>query len=342
MPGELSHNLPWLFTSGNRILRADNSQPVLLRGVNRSGFEYTHPSNAGFLAAQCTIDEIRTIVTDWGANIIRLPFNQDWALNGTGGYTGDQYLAALDEVISWAADLGAYTILDLQWLDAGTVYGHTTDRSGVSRDNHVPPTPNPGTIDLWCLLANRYRNEPAVLFDLLNEPHDPLPDDLLPLYLVAPDGAIVQSDGDFVGPREWLPWARRLTEEIRRIRPDGLILVAGVDWAFDLRKIRVDAANIVYSAHIYSNRPDKTWGRALGGSDEAPVFVGEWGGHDEDLDFGKNLAQLMRQQGLGWAAWSWVDDPQLVLPPGAPAYQPTLFGQLVRNELMSGELSPGA
>jgi endoglucanase len=336
MSRELSHSLPWLLTSGNRIVRADISQPVLLRGVNRSGFEYSRPSEEGFLAAaQCTNAEIQAIVTGWSANIIRLPFNQDWVLNGANGHSAEEYMATLDQVISWAAALGAYTILDLQWLDVSTVYGSTKDANGVSEDNHVPPTPNPYSIDLWSILAGRYRDEPAVLFDLLNEPHDPLDDDFLPLYLVAPDGTIVQSDSDFVGPNEWVQWAMRLTNAIRSVRPNGLILVGGVDWAFDLHGIRVDAPNIVYSTHIYPNRADNTWNQAIGGSSEVPVFVGEWGGHDGDLNFGRNLAGVMRRQGLGWTAWSWVDDPRLVQPPRAPAYQPTAFGQLVRNELLS-------
>jgi len=51
MNGELSHNLPPLITSGNRILSAGTGTPVLLRGLNRSGMEYSEPSEAGFLGA---------------------------------------------------------------------------------------------------------------------------------------------------------------------------------------------------------------------------------------------------------------------------------------------------
>jgi hypothetical protein len=57
----------------------------------------------------------------------------------------------MDQVISWAAALGAYTILDLQWLDAETVYGHLQQRDGKTSDNHVPPTPNSESILLWRL-----------------------------------------------------------------------------------------------------------------------------------------------------------------------------------------------
>jgi len=334
MRGELSHNQPWLVTSGNRILRSDTLQQLLLRGVNRSGLEYTEPSDAGFLAAaQFTSDEVREIIVAWRSNIIRLPFNQDWALNGRHGHSAEEYLASLDQVISWASALGAYTILDLQWLDAETVYGHTKGPDHAKVDNHVPPTPNADTLGLWKALAARYRDEPAVLFDLLNEPHDPLGDDFLPIHVIGPDGTVLDSNGAFVRSEQWVPWAARLVTEVRGIRPNGLILIGGVDWAFDLRGIRVDAPNIVYSAHIYPNRNAATWRNAIGGSSDVPVFVGEWGGTSADLAFGQELVEVIGQQGLGWTAWSWVDDPQLVQPPRAPNYQPTAFGELVRNEL---------
>jgi endoglucanase len=335
MRGELSHGLPELVTSGNRILRADSMQPVLLRGVNRSGLEYTEPSDEGFLAAaQFTEEEVRQIVSKWRSNVVRLPFNQAWALYGRHGHGAEEYLGCMDLVISWCASLGAYTILDLQWLDAETVYGHTEAPDHTKADNHVPPTPNADTILLWNTLAARYRDEPAVLFDILNEPHDRLEDDVLPIHVIDPDGDVVESDSSRVGPAQWVPWATRLVTEVRKIRPNGIVVVGGVDWAFDLRGIQVNAANIVYSAHIYSNRNPDDWWKAIGNSAEIPVFVGEWGGTEDQLAFGRTLADLMRQQGLGWTAWSWVDYPPLVQAPRSPNYQPTPFGELVRNELL--------
>jgi hypothetical protein len=64
--GELSHDLRGLVTSGNRILLSDTMQPLLLRGVNRSGLEYTEPTGGGFLApAGFTGEEVREIVLRW-------------------------------------------------------------------------------------------------------------------------------------------------------------------------------------------------------------------------------------------------------------------------------------
>ena len=334
MSGELSHGLPSLITAGNRILRADEMSPVLLRGVNRSGLEYSEPDADGFLSAARIIqDEIHEIVSGWHANILRIPFNQDWCLNGRGVHSSEEYLASLDQVIAWAAELGAYTILDLQWLDAETVYGTTDHPTQGRAATHVAPTPNEQTVMLWRTLAARYFNETAVLFDLMNEPHDALEDDPHPLNLIGSDGSVAPSNETRLSAREWSRWALGLTAAIRQIKQDGIIMVGGVDWAFDLSGIRVDAPNIVYSTHIYPNRRRRDWSKALGRYREVPIFVGEWGGTEHDVAFGAALAMQMRSLGVGWTAWSWNDFPPLVESPGAPIYKATPFGALVQNEL---------
>jgi hypothetical protein len=47
MTTRLSHNLPPLRTSGNRIINSVTGVPILLRGINRSGLEYSDPDEQG-------------------------------------------------------------------------------------------------------------------------------------------------------------------------------------------------------------------------------------------------------------------------------------------------------
>jgi hypothetical protein len=142
MNGELSNGLAALGTSGNRIINLDRGEPILLRGVNRSGLEYAGPDEQGFLSgASLSRSEIEFIVKEWRCNIIRLPFNQDFVLRGRLGRSGEEYQKAIDQVIYWASLFGAYTLLDLQWLDADRVYGG--DR------NFVAPLPNIESLELF-------------------------------------------------------------------------------------------------------------------------------------------------------------------------------------------------
>jgi endoglucanase len=359
----LSGSLPSLSTAGAHIVNAATGARVRLIGVNRSGLEYAEPTRGvgsgagsgsgwGFLdAAGITAEEIAAIVDGWRARVIRVPFNQDFVLRGRRGHSVEAYLAAIDQVIAWAATRGAYTLLDLQWLDADRVFGTNSDMSF----NRVPALPDALSIDVWRVLAARYRDEPAVLFDIFNEPHTPMADDSNEVVGIMPGGAAadasrampsVDADGlplppvlvplatRHVGMREWQPWARVLIDTIRAEHPAALIFVAGVGWAYDLRGMPLleredDAtsrplANIVYNTHVYPwcatrrgrfafSTWEAEWDRAFGHlAARVPVFAGEWGGGTEDLTWGERLLRYFDAHDIGWCAWSWADRPHLI------------------------------
>ena len=353
----LSNNLPRLATAGRAIVDAESGQPVILRGVNRSGLEYAEPAERGFLAsAGISESELEHIVRVWGANVVRIPFNQDWLLNGRGRFSGTDYLEAIDRIIFWASRGGAYTLLDLQWLDADAPRGWNRDGSC----NRVAALPNAASIHVWGIIAERYRSQSAVLFDIFNEPHDPIRGETTLLDLVDDEGRIHPITTPRVGMPEWQPWARQLVRTIRESHPRSLIFVPGVRWAYDLRgmplTVRNGASevfpNVVYSTHVYpwcgrplrlkygyaraALRRDKSpsWREAFGSlARHSPVFIGEWGGGPEHVKWGESLARYARWLGIGWTAWSWSDWPRLVLDAQAQRYDETDFGRLVRLQL---------
>lgn len=277
--------LPALATRDNKIIRREDGEPIRLRGVNRSGLEYAN------LGANITEQQIGHIVSEWGSNIIRLPFNQDWALNGRADFTAEQYLQSIDQVIAWTSSLGAYTLLDLQWINT---------------EVKIAPLPDFNSPRLWRTLAERYRNEPSVLYDLYNEPHD-------------------------TTAADWRYWATLLTDTIRAVHPEALIFISGLDWGYDLRNVQIEARDVVYSTHVYPWKTSPKWDRAFGDlADEVPVFAGEWGGRNDHLDWGSWLVSYLNELDIGWTAWSWVDDPHLQFDGVA-----TPFGALVKNALSS-------
>jgi hypothetical protein len=297
--------LPALKTAGNRIVECETGAAVLLRGVNRSGMEYA-PSS-------WDESEFDLMVRDWGANILRIPFNQERA-TPRNGRDAEPYLRLLDRIIALAAERGAYTLLALQWLDARTVRGFDTR----GEPNFVPPLPDETSLAMWRGLAARYRDESSVLFDLLTEPHTPLSGDPL------------QNEIPRVTMREWQPWAETLIREIRAEKPDALIFVSGVNWGYDLIGFPLPSkTGVVYSTHVYRNK-GRGWDKAFGDlSREAPVFAAEWGGGHRDVKWGLRLARYLEEKGIGWTAWGWPDNPPLI----GERYQPTAFGQLVRTSL---------
>lgn len=291
-----------LGVSGNRIVSRRTGETMFLRGVNRSGLEYeTKPIPP----------EDFNAIRSWGANIVRLPFNQEWALES------ESYRALLDAAISAAAMRHMYSVLDLQWLDARYARGYLADGS----PNYVPALPDEKSVELWRMLSARYAGHPAVIFDIFNEPHDPLPGD---------DPALPRR----LTPEVWIPWATRLVEAIRQNEPDSLILVPGVNWAYDLSAYPIAGlTGIVYSTHVYRSK-GSNWAGAFGNlASLAPVFAGEWGGTDDDLAWGARLADYFAARGIGWTAWSWCDSPHLTRD-GAP----TKFGELVRSRIRGSDM----
>ena len=307
----------------------------MLRGVNRSGLEYAWlPDFLGSVGI--TEDEMEQIVRVWGANIVRVPFNQDMVLPPDGfdpnQYDPNQYLTALDTMIERAARRGAYTLLDLQWLDHTTARGTNNDGS----KNFVAPLPNLKSLELWSTLALRYREEPAVLFDIFNEPHDPLENDPVQLQGIRDDWSTFDIGSRKVTMKEWQPWAKQLVLAIRSVHPEALIFVPGINWAYNLdgHPLR-DMDGLAYSTHVYKDKaPDEdSWEDAFGElSEDVPVFAGEWGG--TDIQWGQALAEYLAKHTVGWTAWSWYNDPFLIQPPAAP-WTPTEFGKLVYQQLHS-------
>ena len=333
-------SLSWLTTAGNRIVTVDGT-PVVLRGINRSGLEYAPPIGSDFLAgARLSFSEIEEIVHGWGARVVCIPFAQSRVLETT---TSAAYLHALDTVADWVASCGAYTLLDLQWLDPDSSYGRTSDGSL----NRIAPLPSPDSCDVWRLLAERYQSNPAVLFDIYNEPHSRLPGDSHVPIGVRPDGSEYSLFDGRVTARVWREVAARLVRIIKRVHPRALTFVSGVSWGYDLRGVpfdrdqKIEPAGVVYAAHVYPSsmfehggaraaNGSRAWDRAFGAfAADAPVCITEFGGGEEHVEWGSRLLAYLQARDIGWLAWSWTDAPHLVT--GAKPKRPTPFGALVRS-----------
>jgi hypothetical protein len=301
---------PRLSVARTRIVDPQGT-PVRLRGVNRSGLEYSPRAIPD--------EDFAQIAHVWGANVVRLPFNQDWALNGGRGLTADDYLGLLDHAIEHLACHGAYALLDLHWLDARRAFG--------ARRQFVPPLPDPDSPAVWAKLAKRYAANPAVMFDLLNEPHDRTAEDPYPLW--RPDGTQYPQEHRRVSIEEWQPWAELLIDTVRADAPETLLFVSGTNWGYDLRGLPVNRPNLVYSTHVYRSKGDDWWGAFGHLAETAPVFVGEFGGGDDDVEWGRYLLDYLEDMEIGWAAWSYSDHPHLVTADA----RTTPFGEIVRQRL---------
>lgn len=328
---------PRLMVHGNKLIEGARStasptqaaaaSPRVLRGVNFSGLQYRQhhwgtpdvPSLASHTwreAAGITQDRIREIA-GWGARIIRLPINQGWVLNGVAGKNGLDYLADIDQIVDWAADEGMYTLLELHLLD---------DRL-LRTQSQTQPMPDNLSLPFWAILANRYRTDPAVIYDLCNEPHKPRQDEWT-LYKTAYGGYVPASDAGWI--ELWHEWARQIERVIHHASPDAVIFVSGIGgpcFAASLRSMPVPVPpfsvrmlrhlpNAVYSCHIYYKEQDDRDGvddsSGNRGTKDAkdwfywfgferlrrmcPIFLGEFGA--EPRDFNSNYPNVPQPQSV--------------------------------------------
>lgn len=135
-----------LRVSGNRLVDPEGRE-VWLQGVAIPGLEI-RPEGHG--AIRSTIEAVE----NWNANCIRLAVSDTfWRGEGkpgneTAGQTdgGAAYRAVIDAAVNAAANRGAYLVIDLHVYRA-------------IRAEHLA---------FWTDVATKYKNHPAVLFDLIN------------------------------------------------------------------------------------------------------------------------------------------------------------------------------
>ncbi|NTV78664.1 MAG: glycoside hydrolase family 5 protein [Clostridiales bacterium] len=206
------------------------------KGINLGGWLSQYDVNEPHKFSREEMEEhFRTFITEkdiekiasWGADHVRLPFIAKVVEEDTAhGTVCEKYITYLDQCIDWCEKNGLSILLDLHELE-----GH-----GFLPNNQVPPVLKDADIIarcvfIWKTLAERYKNRktPVIVFELLNEVHDP------EAYY-------------------WRSLYKLLVKEIRSIDQDRIILVgtneANSPFRFDELEILEDP-NIVYNFHFY-------------------------------------------------------------------------------------------
>jgi hypothetical protein len=114
-----------------------------------------------------------TKLAAWKLNVVRLPVNEDsWLGNSVTGMAGNvitlngpAYQAEVAATVKAANAAGLYVILDLHWSAPANFIGNVQNPM-ADADNSVA---------FWTSVANAFMNNPAVIFELFNEPYfDPV------------------------------------------------------------------------------------------------------------------------------------------------------------------------
>lgn len=317
--------LPALKVEGNHLV-TETGATVSLHGVDIPSLEWgqgEHLSNS------------LVVASDWGANIIRLPLSQDrWF-----GHTeerqdgGENYRKVVENFVEMAVARKCYVILDLHWSDGG-VWGRYIGQHNMPDDNSVP---------FWEDVSAKFANNPNILFDIYNEPHDVS-------WEVWRAGGMVKdmhTKADPDGTLEYhTPGMQKLLDVCRAQGAKNVIIAGGVDWAYDLRGIAKGYAlqdtngyGVIYDTHIYpmkewyshGSTTSQDWDRIIMSTGKKyPVMIGEFGNGTNHYE-GKVL-DFAKTNNLPWVAWclhpyakpSLIKDWQ---------YTPTKYGATVKDAL---------
>ena len=267
---------PQLKISGNQIVTASGGCTVRLKGVDMSGLEYSLTGDGG-AGAPTTVMPNGTNMTNyvalateaisvWHANDIRLPINQDnWCGCNSGGESAAQkadYQLMVEAVATYCENNNVYLDLDLHW--SGT-YGGTSTTAPCSGGNSWSTStgqqdmPDWNAVTFWSLVASdsKIKNNPAVMFDIYNEPRDV-------------SWSVWRNGGSTGGTPSNTPGLQYLlTTAIRGVGANNVCIAGGLNWAFDLTGVVGKATGdttiyaltdtgsgngVLYAAHCYDNK----------------------------------------------------------------------------------------
>jgi endoglucanase len=241
-----------------------------------------------------------------GFNLVRVAMHYALFLDGSepARFEGPGY-ALLDRVIAWSHEAGLRVILDLHAGPGGQTGVNHDDGTGYPLMLYLPRY-RALTVALWRHLAERYRDEPAVLgYDLLNEPISPY------------------HDIDYLNVR-LEPLYREIAAAIRAVDPHHVIFIAAPQWSTNFSALGPPfASNVAYTYHKFwcSTRIDAIQ-EYLNFSNRynVPIFLGETGELSDEWNAA--FRRLNEAHNIGWSFWTYknLDTSSTVVsvkrPPG--------------------------
>lgn len=272
-----------LHTQGTKILN-DKNEPMRLRGVNLIS------TNWGDKYKDWNPEAIKYATKNWHINVIRTRiYEHEFAEN-----PAKFFLTLEEQIFKPARENGLYIIIH-PW------FGENDS------------LPGSGGTKMWLAVANRYKNDPHIIYDLLAEPRDTTFDAVFESYT-------------------------SLIPQIRSIAPSSLIMVTGLDWGRDINSYLdspLPYPNLVYRSNPYNKTAEfpGLFGQiAL----QYPVFFGEFGTEDKlsmSLQDVQNVMAYADKLDIGWTAWHFTSTGCPCLLSNEPDYTLTQFGELVKANL---------
>lgn len=331
--------MQWLQVDGNRITA--EGATIALRGYNVGGWMNMENFLSGYPSSESNFrtamlqalgrerydaffnaymdaffnDADCAYLASLGLNAIRVPFNyRHFESDAEPFVIKPAGLELLDRAVAQCKAHGLYTILDMHSVPGSqNQHWHSDNASHVAHFWQQRQFQD-RAIWLWEILADRYKDEPAVAgYNVLNEPGD--------------------ESNEIVGP-----YYDRAVASIRAIDTRHIIFLDGNRYATDFSAFKTLHENTVYAAHDYKLPGFADGGRYPGVSrgihvDRAhveetflqrtefmrrtgtPIWIGEFGpiypaaasNLDERYQLMRDQLDIYNAHGASWSIWAYKD-----------------------------------
>jgi endoglucanase len=327
-----------LRVEGNRIVDAAG-QEVRFRGVNRAGSEYKCVMGESIFDGPVDDGAILAMV-GWHANSVRIPLNEDcWlGINGVDDlYAGTMYQNEIASYVDRLHSHGLYAIVELHWNAPGAILADRQyNQQPVPDADHSPA--------FWSSVADRFKGDPMILFDLYNEPFvSPQNTDADP-WTCWRDGCTITSSKGI--PGAWQSAGMQtLLDTVRATGAEQVVMLGGLSYANDLsawksHRPHDPLCNTAVSYHQYDTdcTTESCWNYRLQDIIATlPLVTGEIGQKDCQHDFIDRYVAWADTHRVSYLAWAWNTASCSEFPALIRSYDgtPTNFGIGYRDHLLA-------
>lgn len=286
-----------LKTAGNKVIDT-NGNEIWLQGINVPSLGWSATGEFVFPSTVIAIEE-------WNANVIRLAVQTRFWFGHTEFQKdgGTSYRKLVDKLVEATASRGAYLLLDLHEFRA-------------VRDQDL---------EFWTDAAARYKNHPAVIFGLFNEPHGISWDvwkngGEVTEQVKLSEGVVAENDLKYETFRS--PGMQACMDAVRATGAMNVCTVGGIAWAGTLAGILDGFAiddrggnGIIYEAHCYNWKNNWTE-HFLNAAEQYPVIIGETGAdirrmrflpdeieQEDPFVWVPDMLGCIQKYRLHWTAW---------------------------------------
>jgi endoglucanase len=276
--------------SANHVLDA-NGNFYYIHGVDRSSLEQG-PSGDGHF----TQTDFNNIAA-WGANTVRIATNQDFLLSDSSCFAESYLSGSLDTAVTAAHKAGLNVIFDLHWTDGGVAGTCATGQQKMADTR---------SLLFWQIMANHYKNDPRVFFELFNEPQDIS-------WSCWLNGC---TTCDLADCNTWVGM-QQMYDTVRRAGFNNLVIMGGTSRAYDLSGVPNNLPsgfNIVYATHVHLSEPPSSWSANFGFlTSTYPLVATDFGDYTctsrsvtSVLDY-FDAPNGNASNRMGWTGWAWND-----------------------------------